>query len=102
MKLKEIRKRKNVSQKDLGQLINTTPEAISKYERRISDPSIENLIKMADYLEVSVDTLVGHDANIVDLTLMDENRRNLITKIANELSDDEVSRLLGFMYSFKK
>ena len=97
MKLKEIRKLKGISQAKLGKLIGVADTVISKYERKICDPSIENLIKMADIFGVSVDTLVGHDAKILDMENLDDNRKYIINKIVYELDDIQVAKLIGYM-----
>ena len=78
MKLKECREWKGLSQKKLGEMIGVSGEAIGKYERGVCFPNAENLIKLADILEVSVDTLLGHYANIVDLNVLNENQKILI------------------------
>ncbi|WP_281352934.1 helix-turn-helix domain-containing protein [Anaerocolumna sedimenticola] len=37
-----------------------TQQMISSYEKDISSPNIETLVKIADYFEISIDRLVGH------------------------------------------
>ena len=46
---------------------------------------------------MSVDTLIGNDAEIVDLTLLDENRKYLVNKIVKHLDDIQVGKLIGYM-----
>ena len=97
MRLKEIRNLKGISQRQLGKLIGVAGTVISKYERGICDPSIENLIKMADIFNVSVDTLVGHNSTILDLTVLDDNRQYVINKVAYTLDDISVAKLIGYI-----
>ncbi|MCG2618196.1 helix-turn-helix transcriptional regulator [Terrimonas sp. NA20] len=54
-----LRKRKSLSQADLGKLVGTSGDIIGKYERDEVKPSIEVASKIADALEVSLDYLVG-------------------------------------------
>jgi transcriptional regulator with XRE-family HTH domain len=54
-----IRKKKGLSQADLGKLIGTSGDVIGRYERGDISPSIEVVSKLADALEVSVDYLIG-------------------------------------------
>lgn len=54
-----LRKKKGLSQADLGKAIGTSGDIIGRYERDEVKPSIEVVIKMADTLEVSLDYLVG-------------------------------------------
>ena len=58
-RLLEARKRRGLSQEDLAQFLGTKGPAIGRYERDEMKPSIEVAAKMADYLEVSLDYLVG-------------------------------------------
>ena len=97
MRLKEIRNLKGISQRKLGKMIGVAGTVVSKYERGICDPSVENLIKMAKIFNVSVDTLVGNDSKIVDLTSLDENRQYVINKVVYELNDIDVAKLIGYI-----
>lgn len=55
----QIRKKKKLSQAQLGQLIGTSGDIIGRYERGAMTPSIEVIKRLADVLEVSLDYLVG-------------------------------------------
>lgn len=54
-----IRKKKGLSQADLGRMIGTSGDVIGRYERGDITPSIDVVSKIADALEVSVDYLIG-------------------------------------------
>jgi len=51
-RLKEIRKRKNISQEELAELIGMEPNNISKLESGEHLPKKENLEKLCDVLEI--------------------------------------------------
>ena len=69
-RLLEARKKKGISQDDLAKILGTKGPAIGRYERDEMKPSIEVAAKMADYLEVSLDYLVGKtDVEIDPVTL---------------------------------
>ena len=59
MRLKEIRKSKGLSQLKLAMDLNTNQNTISRYETGEREPSINELIKIADYFNISVDYLLG-------------------------------------------
>ena len=63
MRLKELRKKKGISQLRLATELNTTQNTISRYETGEREPGIDELIKIADYFNVSVDYLVGRTEN---------------------------------------
>lgn len=54
-----IRKKKSISQNELGKAVGTSGDIIGRYERDEVKPSIEVVIKIADTLDVSIDFLVG-------------------------------------------
>ena len=55
MKLKEIRKAKKISQLKLAMDLNMNQNTISRYETGEREPGINELIKIADYFNISVD-----------------------------------------------
>lgn len=59
MRLKELRKEKGLSQLRLATDLHTTQNTISRYETGEREPGIAELIKIADYFNVSVDYLIG-------------------------------------------
>ena len=63
MRLKELRKKKGISQLRLATDLNTTQNTISRYETGEREPGINELIKIADYFHVSVDYLIGRTEN---------------------------------------
>lgn len=61
-----LRKRKGISQSDLGKAVGTSGDIIGKYERDEVKPSVEVAARLADALEVSLDFLVGKSSFDVD------------------------------------
>ena len=59
MNLRKIRKEKGISQLKLALDLNTNQNTISRYETGEREPGINELIKLADYFDVSIDYLVG-------------------------------------------
>ena len=59
MRLREIRKSRNISQTKLAIDLNTTQNTISRGENGLREPGIEELIRIADYFNVSLDYLLG-------------------------------------------
>lgn len=59
VRLKELRKEKGISQLRLATELNTSQNTISRYETGEREPGIDELIKIADYFNVSVDYLIG-------------------------------------------
>ena len=63
MRLKELRKKKGISQLRMATELNTTQNIINCYETGEREPGIDALIKIADYLNISVDYLIGRTEN---------------------------------------
>jgi transcriptional regulator with XRE-family HTH domain len=58
-RLREIREKQNMSQRDLARLCGFGNLQIFRYENGKSDPSAEHLTIMAEKLKVSADYLIG-------------------------------------------
>ena len=63
LRLKEIRKSKGLSQIKLAMELNTSQNTISRYENGEREPGIGELIKIADYFNISVDYLLERTDN---------------------------------------
>ena len=59
MNIKIARIKKKISQKELGSILGVTYQTISRWENGVMLPTTENLIKLSDVLEVSIDYLLG-------------------------------------------
>ena len=58
-RLRRLRKDRDITQGQLAEVIGVVPSAIGKYERIANSyPSVEALIKIADYFDVSTDYLL--------------------------------------------
>lgn len=59
--IKEARKRKGITQNKLAELVGTTPQNISQYERGLRNPKIATVAKIADVLDVDVFSIMTFD-----------------------------------------
>ena len=57
--IRNERKKLGLTQEKLAKLLNTTRQNVSNWETGYNIPSIELLIKLADFFEVSTDYLLG-------------------------------------------
>lgn len=62
-RLKELRKSKRLTQQQLADIFFLNKSSISRYENGSQLPENEQLQKLADYFEVSIDYLLGRDEN---------------------------------------
>ena len=71
--LKTIRKQKGLSQEELAIRLNVVRQTISKWEKGISVPDSDMLIRLAEILEVNVGDLVGKK-------IEEEDKRDALTE----------------------
>ncbi len=57
--LKQIRKERRLTQLKVAMDLNISREALSHYENGKREPSIDMLIKMSEYFNVSIDFLIN-------------------------------------------
>ena len=62
-KLKTLRTQKQVRQKDIAAAMGVSLRAYQYYETNTKEPTMSNLIALADYFDVSIDYLVGRTDN---------------------------------------
>ncbi len=63
MRLKELRKKRGISQLKLAMDLNMNQNSISRYESGEREAGYSVLIKIADYFDVSIDYLLERTEN---------------------------------------
>ena len=58
-KIKDLRKEKNLTQKELAKALSITISTLSHWECDYQEPSFKDLTLLANFFEVSVDYLLG-------------------------------------------
>ena len=71
-KLQNLRKENMLSQEKLAELVGVSRQAVSKWETGLSNPDTENLIKLAEIFNLSIDEFTGRV--FVDNEVTDEMR----------------------------
>ncbi len=54
-----LRREKGMTQRELAEKLNVSDKAVSKWERNVACPDIQNIPKLAEILGISVDELVN-------------------------------------------
>ena len=80
-KIKELRKRDNITQERLAEAIGVTNQAISKWEGENGYPDIEYITPIADFFNVIIDYLFDHDTD--ERRRKMEEYRGIVKKIQN-------------------
>ncbi|WP_051125953.1 helix-turn-helix domain-containing protein [Streptococcus sp. HPH0090] len=58
-RLKRLRKNKGLKQQELAEIFGIKRNTYSDWENGKTEPSFDNLVKLADFFEVSLDWLFG-------------------------------------------
>lgn len=81
MQLKEFRKKIGLSQDDIAKKIGVHNTTYGNWELGKTEPTIDTLIKLADFYNVTVDELIGREADTINLKFLGEPEAYLIKKI---------------------
>ena len=65
-RLKDLRKQAGITQVDVAEKLGISQPAYASWERGVKKPTQENLVKIAQILNVSVDYLVGNSEKKTD------------------------------------
>lgn len=87
-KLIELRKKKGLSQEELGYKINVTRQTISKWELGQTSPEMDKLVELSKIFEISVDDLLN-DSNLPINNTTDNNNNNNDTTATNTVIEDQ-------------
>lgn len=97
--LKHLRKQHNLNQSDLASQLGIARSTISNYENCSYEPDLCNLIKISDFFNYSIDSLVFSDLTIGKNLLVNTKQSLLDTLDLNKFS---IESLLNTLESDKK
>lgn len=85
MKLRQLREKKGISQKELGNFLNLSQRAISRYESGEAEPDLATVRKISQFFDVTIDFLLGEDdSNIILITRKDLDAMKEVERHLNE------------------
>jgi transcriptional regulator with XRE-family HTH domain len=104
-RLKELRKSKKMSQKELADILSVSPSTIGMYEQGRRKPDSDLLKILAKYFDVSIDYLLGNSDNPIpnnESTIVTKafSLKEGVTELPQEALDqiDEYIRLMKLKY----
>lgn len=89
-RISSLRKRNNLTQKELAEKLHVTDKAISKWERGLNYPDLALLPVIANVLGTSVADLLGLEQKIPDSTI----------DVINEIAQSEKKQLLKTIHQY--
>lgn len=81
-KIKKYRKEKGISQEEMAVKLNVVRQTVSKWEKGLSVPDADALIRIAELLDVSVSQLLGIEESIGSNTDLSEELAKLNAQLA--------------------
>jgi len=95
VRFQRLRKAKNLTQEDIANKFNISPQAVSKWENDISYPDITILSELSDLLSVSLDELLGKKVEPVSVQQRTEYKdpKDMILRLVINDSDGSKVRI---------
>lgn len=85
-RLKELRMAQNLNQVELGKILGVSKQCISNWENNNIQPSIDMLVKIAEYFGVTTDYLLGLDKKLyINVDGLTTAQRDHIQQIINDI-----------------
>lgn len=83
--IRAIRKEKGLTQEQLADAMGVSTASVSKWETGVAAPELTVLADLADYFDVSIDALMGHEIDKAQL----EERIQRIREMSLSMQDNE-------------
>ncbi len=88
IRIKELRRSRNLTQRAFAERLNITKSTVSAYENGSRLPSYDVLLKIADSFHVTTDTLLGiGNKYCLDVTDLTPEQRNTLQNIVSVYSE---------------
>lgn len=101
-RIKKLREKKNLSQKDLAKELHISNSTLSQYESGIRVPSDEMKTTLAKYFDVSMDYLMGLSSEPRHSESDENPRITILARNASSLTEDQIKLVESLIDQFKK
>lgn len=97
MDIKKIKKKYGLTQVQLSKITGTSQKTISNYENNKTEPDINFILKLSDYLKTTTDAILGHEVPyLLDKSTLTPEQRDLVEQI-KILSPENCNRVKDFI-----
>lgn len=110
--LKKLREKNGLKQKDLAKKIDMQATTYNQYEKGTREPNIQQLIKIANFYNCSIDFLVGREEieqekkqpEQVELEVEDDltDKQKELLNIIKDMNNDDINKVIGYAYSLNE
>lgn len=84
-KIKELRNKKGISQKELGEILGVDQRTVSVWEQNKFEPSDEMKKKLCDYFNIKISELFGEEPTVIEKPVKDE-----VSKLMERLLEEKI------------
>ena len=104
LRIQELRLSANLTQKELAQKIGVKNYTIANWEQNRTEPSIKDLLDVADFFECSVDYLLGRENDFGNIIISKtEKQEDLeIVYLYNSLSPERKKIVYAILQDLNK
>lgn len=95
--IKELRKQKHLTQKDLAKLMHVSQQTIGAWETERAIPGSDTLALLANLFNVSTDYLLGRDPKEDNLKTADKNVQLIAAHIDDGTTPEEMNDILTYI-----
>ena len=100
-KIIKLRKQENLTQEQMGKLFNVSAQAVSKWEKGISEPDIGTLTSICKHFNISMDDLLGTDTAVTPEPIIIEKEVPVIREVIST-TKVENSVIVGYCKNCNK
>lgn len=99
-KIKYLREKQNITQKEFAQKIGVSNVVLSRYETDERKPDYDTLQRIAEYFEVSIDYLLGRTNNSAStskaIELLDKDEKDIAKRLEAIMNELDSNSALAF------
>ena len=99
--IRSLRKEKGLTQEQLAEVFGVTVGAVHKWEAGLSTPELTLMMEIADFFDVSLDTLVGFDVRDNRIEVLAKRLRKLTDKMDTQVLTEAEKALKKYPNNFK-
>ena len=99
-RIRELRKAKGLTMKELGRQIGLAESTVSLYERGLHEPDHDTLRSLSAFFSVTVDYLLGNESTQIE-TAPAPDARAEAKQLLEGLSDDQYQAALQYLQFLK-
>lgn len=103
LKLQELRIQAGLTQRELAEKIGVKNYTVANWEQNRTEPSIKDLVDLADFFEVSIDYLIGRENDLGEIIIsknLTDSQIKLLS-LFNSLNEERKESILKLLKDFK-